>query len=155
MIAVSDTSPLCYLILIGEVDLLAALFDRISIPPNVARELANSGAPATVRSWIEATPPWLSLTESPDVSLLPATPRLHRGEQEVIALGITIKPDYLLLDDRAGRRMARNLGLQTMGTLAILEVGARRGDVDLPSALALLSKTNFRASPGLLRRLLP
>lgn len=29
MIAVSDTSPLCYLVLIGEIDLLPKLFDQV------------------------------------------------------------------------------------------------------------------------------
>ena len=41
MIAVSDTSPLSYLVLVGEGDLLGALFDEIWIPPVVADELAH------------------------------------------------------------------------------------------------------------------
>ena len=154
MIAVSDTSPLSYLVLLGEGDLLAALFDEVWIPPAVANELTRPGTPEAVASWLERRPGWLHLTEAPDTSSLPVTPRLHRGEAEVIALGMNLNPDFLLLDDRAARRVARDLGLPLMGTLAILEVGARRGHVDLPSALARLATTNFRASPELLRRLL-
>lgn len=154
MIAASDTSPLSYLSLLGEADLLAALFDEVWIPPSVAAELTRPGTPQAVGAWLEAQPAWLRLAETPDTSTLPPTPRLHRGEQEVIALGITLKPDFLLLDDRAARRVAHDLGLPMMGTLAALEIGARRGLVDLPSALARLAKTNFRASPELLRRLL-
>jgi len=155
VIAVSDTSPLCYLALLGEMDLLAVLFDEISIPPEIGRELTRPGTPREVRSWFDSRPAWLHLTETPDVGLLPVTPRLHRGEQEVLALGLSLKPDFLLMDDRNARGVARPLGLQVMGTLAILEVGARLGHVDLPSALARLAKTNFRASPELLRSLLP
>ena len=155
MIAVSDTSPLCYLALIGEVELLATLFEDISIPPEVGRELTRPGTPTEVRSWFNARPAWLHLSEAPDIGLLPVTPRLHRGEQEVIALGMALKSDFLLLDDRAARSVARNLGLQVTGTLAVLAAGARLGFVNLPSALARLAKTNFRASPELLRRLLP
>lgn len=155
MIVVSDTSPLCYLALLGEIDLLAVLFDEISIPPEVARELTRPGTPNEVRSWFDARPAWLHRTDTPDIGRVPVTPKLHRGEQEVIALGLELKPDYLLLDDRSARGVARQLGLQVMGTLAILELGARLGHVDLPSALARLAKTNFRASPELLRNLLP
>jgi predicted nucleic acid-binding protein len=39
MIAVADTSPLCYLILIGEIDLLPKLFDRVLLPEAVRTEL--------------------------------------------------------------------------------------------------------------------
>jgi predicted nucleic acid-binding protein len=154
VIAVSDTSPLSYLVLVGEGDLLGALFEEVWIPPAVADELTRPSTPQAVASWLEARPAWLRLAEAPDTSSLPATPRLHRGEAEVIALGMSLDPDFLLLDDRAARRVARDLGLPLMGTLAILDVGARRGHVDLPSVLARLATTNFRASPELLRRLL-
>jgi predicted nucleic acid-binding protein len=33
MIAVADTSPICYLILIGEIDLLPKLFSRVLVRP--------------------------------------------------------------------------------------------------------------------------
>ncbi|HVF61643.1 MAG TPA: DUF3368 domain-containing protein [Thermoanaerobaculia bacterium] len=155
MIAVSDTSPLSYLALIGEADLLPALFDQVWIPPAVASELTHPGTPQAVTSWLEARPAWLRFAEAPDTGTLPVTPRLHRGEQEVIALGMALKPDSVLLDDRAARNVARDLGLPLMGILAILAVGARSGHVDLPAALARLARTNFRASPELLRRLLP
>lgn len=46
------------------------------------------------------------------------------------------------------------MGLKVTGTLGVLEAGARRGLVDLPTAVARLRETNFRVSPGLLRTLL-
>ncbi|HEX9668434.1 MAG TPA: DUF3368 domain-containing protein [Thermoanaerobaculia bacterium] len=154
MIAVSDTSPLSYLVLVGEGDLLGSLFDEVWIPPAVADELTRPRTPETVASWLDAPPAWLHLSSAPDISSLPAAPRLHRGEAEVIALGMALNSDFLLLDDRAARKVARNLGLPLMGTLAVLDVAARQGRVDLPAVLARLAATNFRASPELLRRLL-
>ena len=154
MIAVSDTSPLNYLVLIGEGDLLGALFDEVWIPPAVAEELAHSGTPQAVVSWVEAPPRWLRRAEEANTGSLPSVPHLHRGEAEVIALGMSLGPDFLLLDDRAARELARDLELPLLGTLALLDLGARRGYLDLPSALVRLAKTNFRASPELLRRLL-
>ncbi len=39
-IAVSDTSPICYLILIGEIDLLPKLFSQVLMPQAVIAEFA-------------------------------------------------------------------------------------------------------------------
>jgi len=36
MIAVADTSPICYLILIGEIDLLPKLFSQVLVPEAVS-----------------------------------------------------------------------------------------------------------------------
>jgi len=41
MIAVTDTSPICYLILIGKVELLPKLFKQVLVPYAVIAELAN------------------------------------------------------------------------------------------------------------------
>ena len=49
MIAVADTSPLCYLILISEVDLLRKLFSEVVVPAAVMTELLHEDAPEAVR----------------------------------------------------------------------------------------------------------
>lgn len=43
MIVIADSTPLNYLILIHQVDLLPQLFDRILIPPAVFEELQHPG----------------------------------------------------------------------------------------------------------------
>ena len=45
MIVVADTSPLYYLILIGEAEVLRRLYGRVVIPEAVLRELQNPQAP--------------------------------------------------------------------------------------------------------------
>jgi hypothetical protein len=45
MIVVADTSPLNYLVLIGEIELLAALYQKVLIPEEVLRELQRTGTP--------------------------------------------------------------------------------------------------------------
>lgn len=49
MIIVSDTTPLHYLILIGEQDILPNLFGRVIIPQAVVTELQRPETPETVR----------------------------------------------------------------------------------------------------------
>lgn len=54
MIVVADTSPLNYLILIGEANLLYELYGRVLIPEAVFSELAHPIAPPAVVDWIRA-----------------------------------------------------------------------------------------------------
>ncbi len=154
MIAVSDTSPILYLVLTGEIELLSDLFAEVQVPPAVLSELSHPGSPDSVRAWVQTPPAWLRLMERPDVYAVPAARRLHPGEREVLALAMKLQADRVLLDDRAARDAASALGLRVMGTLAVLKVGADRGKVNLADALRRLAQTNFRASPELLRRVL-
>ncbi len=61
MIVVSNTSPINYLILIGEIDLLPKLFGQIIIPQAVYIELSDTEAPNLVRTWITTSPDWLKI----------------------------------------------------------------------------------------------
>jgi predicted nucleic acid-binding protein len=61
MIIVSNTSPINYLILIGQIDLLPELFRQISIPQAVYSELSDTEAPRPVRTWIASPPSWLKI----------------------------------------------------------------------------------------------
>ena len=46
MIVVADTGPINYLILIGEIEILPALFERVVIPLSVCEERKRPRAPA-------------------------------------------------------------------------------------------------------------
>src|SRR5712691_11653288 len=47
-LVVADTSPLNYLVLIGQVEILPALFERIFVPQTVENELRQNEAPESV-----------------------------------------------------------------------------------------------------------
>jgi predicted nucleic acid-binding protein len=57
-LVVSGTSPIRYLVRIGQIDLLPRLFERILIPSVVADELRHSSAPTAVQAWINLSPAW-------------------------------------------------------------------------------------------------
>lgn len=61
MIAVADASPLCYLVVIEEVDLLRQLFSRVFVPQAVIQELLHEDAPVAVRTWASNLPEWISV----------------------------------------------------------------------------------------------
>ncbi len=152
-VAIADTGPLRYLVLIGAIEILPRLFESVVIPDVVNAELRHARAPATVRGWAEAAPSWLITRSAPsaedaDLWLLDA------GERAAIALAMTIQPAPILIEDRAGVATARIKGLGVIGTLGLLERAARRGLIDLRNALAMLQATNFHARPELYERLL-
>jgi predicted nucleic acid-binding protein len=56
MIVIADTSPLNYLVLIEEVEILSRLFGIVIIPPAVFEELSDPETPTAVRDWIAKRP---------------------------------------------------------------------------------------------------
>ena len=65
MTAVTDTSPVCYLVLIGEVELLQELFGSVLMPRAVLTELRHEDAPESVRAWAANLPSWISVHANP------------------------------------------------------------------------------------------
>lgn len=61
MIVVSDTSSLCYLLLINQIDILQTLYDVVIIPQAVANELSAPQTPSVVKKWIAHPPSWLQI----------------------------------------------------------------------------------------------
>ena len=148
MTAVSDTSPLCYLVLVGEVDLLRQLFGNVSVPRAVVAELLHEDAP--VRSWAANLPSWVTVLEHPP-GLATRIEKLQAGEQSAILLAEALKAEIILLDERFARRVATDRGLRVTGTLGVLGEAAARGLIDFSAAIERLLKTNFRYSPALLK----
>jgi predicted nucleic acid-binding protein len=113
MIAVSDTSPINYLVLIELQELLHKLLDRVLIPDAVHRELQSTGAPDPIKRFLAEAPYWLEVRPSPEID--PALRHLDAGEREAIALALSIGADSVLLDERKGRQAAREQGLRVSG----------------------------------------
>jgi predicted nucleic acid-binding protein len=153
-LVVADTSPLNYLVLIGQVEILPALFERIFIPQIVQDELRHNEAPESVRRWIAATPSWLEIVPEEPESKDPDLLRLDDGERAAILLAIRIGAELLLIDDRDGVNLARSRGFAVTGTLGILDLAATRGLIRLNEAIERLKDTSFRYPPDVLDALL-
>ena len=151
MIIVADTSPLNYLVLIGEINLLPGLFGQVIIPKAVLAELHAPGTPEVVREWVDSIPSWLEIRTA---SFIDPAIRLGVGEAEAICLASELQADQLLVDDRKARKIAVARGLRVAETLNILEAAALREMVDLPNAIRRLQLTNFRAPVDLVRLML-
>ena len=116
---VSDTSPLNYLILIKQINLLPQLYSRVLIPGSVLTELSAPETPDLVRTWRASLPDWLEV--SPDVATSdPDLSHLHAGERDAISLALHVKADALIIDERRAREESEKRGLRVIGTLGVL-----------------------------------
>jgi predicted nucleic acid-binding protein len=157
MVVVADTSPLNYLVLIGEIQLLPQLYRRVVIPQAVIDELRHPAAPAPVAEFAANPPDWLEIArvdvaEQPASSVTIAT--LDAGEIAAITLAAAHPGALLLMDETAGRAEAARRGIRSTGTLGILRDAAAVGFVDLPSAFQKLQATSFRLPTGVITDLL-
>jgi predicted nucleic acid-binding protein len=153
-LVVADTGPLNYLVLIEAIELLPKLFEKVFTPEAVRAELLDQDAPAVVRTWAAQPPGWLDVQSVSSAIDDPAWRKLDIGEREALAMARTLGADLVLMDDRAGVAVARQLGLTATGTLGVLDLGARRGMIDLANAFALLKARSFRYRPEIMDALL-
>ena len=153
MLVVADTTPINYLVLIGQIDLLASLYEQVVIPSAIAAELRHPKAPAVVQTWIASPPPWCTIRQAqgqPD----PALMQLDLGEREAIVLAQELCAGAFLTDDLEGRREALQRGIAVTGTLGILERAALRALIDLPTVIVQLQATTFYGPPGIIAAML-
>ena len=152
---IADTGPINYLVLIGNIDLLPVLFEKVILPSAVQAELTDPDVPPSVRNWIADPPAWIDVHATPSrQSGLLSVEGLDEGEAAAIALAISLDADLLLMDDRKGVSVARAKGLRVTGTLGILDLAAQRGLVSFPQAVERLRQTTFRIPEALLDSLM-
>ena len=153
MRVIADNTPLRYLILLGYVEILPALFGRIIIPQAVVHELQHPRTPEVVRLWLAHAPVWLEVCH-PTSSVDAALAILDAGERDAILLMQELNADLLLIDEGDGYGVATQRGMRCMRTVGMLEQAGIRGLLDLPEAIARLRRTNFRIRPEALDNVL-
>ena len=153
MRAVSNTSPLSNLAYVGRLDLLREQLGEVWVPEVVWNELSNipdTGVLKTIDKAREIG--WLKLQRASDANLTSLLRvDLHPGEAEAIALSLETKADVLLIDEREGRAMARQLGVRVTGVLGVLLRAKRLAQIGAikPGLEALRTKARFFMAPAL------
>ena len=151
MIVVSDTSPLCYLVVLGESELLATLFQRVAAPRVVIDELLAEATPEVARKWAAHPPAWLEIHSETPAFAGNLSP-LDAGECAAIQLAERLGADVLLIDEGDGRKIAQNRGLAVTGLLGVLARAAREGLIVFDPVIERLRATNFRMSDQLIEQ---
>ncbi|QLE59150.1 DUF3368 domain-containing protein [Nostoc sp. TCL26-01] len=158
MPVVSNTSPLLNLAIIDQLDLLRQQFGEILIPKAVLAELrVEEKLPGSAQLRQAIASGWVQVQDIENPSLVELLQRdLDRGEAEAIALALLLGADWILLDERDGRRIAKSLGLKVTGILGVVIRASRLGLVSsLPAVInQLREEAGFRIAPNLLAQIL-
>jgi predicted nucleic acid-binding protein len=117
---VSDSSPLNYLALLSDFDLLRQIYGTLVIPPEVHREVVERGAAFPVGKAVTAAlGNWITVAGVPNsaqVVSLRRDYRLDLGESQAILVAENLGGVPLLMDERRGVRCARARGITVIRT---------------------------------------
>lgn len=156
MIVVSDSSPIIYLSIVGRLDILQVLFERIIIPEAVYNELTihGKGQPGS-QEVLDSD--WIEVRYCSDMSLFKVLEtQLDIGEAQAITIAQELHADLLLIDERLGRNVAKSLDIPIIGLLGIFNLAKKKGIVSYvkPIIDQLITNVGFRVSSELYRTFL-
>ena len=129
MIIVSDTSPLTNLAAIGQFGLLSRLYNEIHIADAVWDELNIGNQRRPGAEEVETSGCVFRHAIKNRVLATALEADLDRGESESIVLSLELGSDFLLMDEKDGRRRAQRLGLKVVGVVGILLEAEKKGMV--------------------------
>jgi predicted nucleic acid-binding protein len=115
MLVVADSGPVISLAVIDKLDLLETIYGEVCISEAVWQEVSRYIDPFNI--------PQVRILEGKvkkTTYLNPFAGLMDPGEAEAAALYLELKADYLIIDDRAARRMAETHGIQCLGAIAVL-----------------------------------
>lgn len=143
-IFVADASPLIVLQNIQELHLLEKLFGEIFITGEVESEFGLN------------LPGWIKVVEVQDKTKQSVLNLfLGKGEASVITLCLENADSLLIIDEKKGRRIAKDLGLKIVGTLGVILKAKENGLINsTESIMEKLEKAKFRISPSLKAKIL-
>lgn len=128
MIVVSNTTPLVGLATIQRFDLLNQLFGEIVIPQAVFAEAVVKGREEGGAKSEVSSATWIKTAQVKDrLAVEVLLDELDLGEAETIVLAREVGADWVLMDEKKGRRKLTELGLKKIGTLGILLKAKRAG----------------------------
>jgi predicted nucleic acid-binding protein len=152
MSAIVNATPLIALALVDRLDLLQKLFGEVIVPKRVYAEVTSRGRDRPGAQVI-AQLKWLQVVSVETMPTIePLLLGLDPGEVDVLLLAREYRPDWVVIDERQARRVARAMGIPVKGTLGILLAGVLAGLLSKEAALGdlqALIKGGIRISPHL------
>ena len=129
MKVVSNSSPLIVLSKINEVELLRHYFKDIFIPRAVHKEVVakGKGKPGSEIKNFE----WIKVKEIDNKEAVKSLQvYIGKGEAESIILAKELKADFIIMDDYIAREIAKTLGLEVIGAVAMLVRAKKDGLIE-------------------------
>jgi len=150
-----DASPLIGLALVEGLIWLPKLFGRVFVPESVKQEvLPGKSAPGEQALAHAFDSGWLtvwheSITPHLDIDL-------DAGETDCINIALSSPQNYLLImDERAGRAVAKEYQLHVAGTAAVIGQAKKQGLISSARAtFEILHRSDFRISATVINKIL-
>jgi hypothetical protein len=132
-IVVADAGPLIAFARLHQLDLLAQIFSSVLVTGTVLSECTGRpDFPENPLIHDAVRNKQLELRTPPDFSAF--VQEVDAGEASAIAMALECACG-VLMDDKAGRRIAKNIGVPVIGTVGVLVLAKRRGLVRLVKPL--------------------
>jgi predicted nucleic acid-binding protein len=153
VIVLADSSPLITLARARYFELLHEFYGEVVVSREVHEEITVAGAGLPGADEVQQAN-WIRMQPNPSESspeVMAACAGLGAGERSIIYLASASPADLVLIDEERARRAAKSVGLSIVGSIAILERGARLNRVaDLRSVYLSLLEQGIRYDRGLL-----
>ncbi len=155
-VIISNTTPLINFACIRRLDILTKLFSEIYIPNAVREELQSKVQKFPAISQVLKSD-WIKILEIKNTQLVNSLRiDLHLGEAEAIVLAIENPNSFLLLDELAGRGIARFQNLKFTGTIGSLLEAKKENIISeiKPLLDSIQTNANFWISEALYNQVL-
>jgi predicted nucleic acid-binding protein len=154
-IIVADTGPLIALAKINHLSILSQLYQQIKIPETVFAEAtinSNWRDSQQIDSFVQEKAELCADLEMDQVEVL--LQRLDAGESQAIALADSLRCP-VLLDERRGRIVAKQLQIDIVGTIGLLLTAKQEGLIpEIAPLLQAMTKNGYRLAPALIKQAL-
>lgn len=159
MIVIADTTPIITLLKLERLELLEKIFGQVIIPNAVYEELTANQKYLSEAKVIDDCPFLIrgEVSDRQAIKVLREVVGLDVGESEAIALADEQEANLLIIDERKGRRVAKQMGLKITGTIGILiqafdsEILSRQ---EIFSCMEILRSGDIRISDALFETVL-
>ncbi|NJE62099.1 DUF3368 domain-containing protein [Thermococcus sp. 21S7] len=130
MIVVSDSGPLMALAKVRKLNILNELFGEVITPRAVWVEVVERGKGKPGSEDVKNAT-WIRVLEVKDkLSVEILTREIEVGEAEAIVLAKELNADLIILDEKIPRIIAKSLGLNVAGSLALLFIAKKKGIIN-------------------------
>lgn len=149
MIIIADASPLVALAICDCLEVLEQLFDEVMVSQAVFDEVTISNKPGSEKLKIYLQ----GKVSDMDLSgyIIDAGSTLDLGELTSIALYKHLHADYLLIDEKAGRKVAKLNEVNIIGSLGVLIEAKHQGFIPLLKPyIEILRQSKAHFGEGLL-----
>ncbi len=110
---VSNTGPIIALMITGKLSILREMFDEVIIPYEVHQEILMGKTVKDFANLMRITvyeqEKWVKVEQLQTLPNPALTGMLDAGEASVIQLASDVKTDFVLIDERKARKIARSI----------------------------------------------